>query len=156
MPAGRPYPVAPAVVGTEASRAVEGECGNRCLAYPVSRVRDWRGSGPRLGLATPGAAGAWAARAALEAGPHDEALLLVDELVALSSRPLRWPRVADAARGCRLDASLARSERRPQTARERFGRLAVTPAPRRLVTGPATNRSPGPAPEVPPAECRVP
>ena len=51
-----------------------------------------------LGLAAPGAAGAWAARTALEAGAHDEALSLVDELVTLNSRPSRWPRAADAAR----------------------------------------------------------
>jgi hypothetical protein len=42
-------------------------------------------------LATPEAAAAWAARAALEAGAHDKALSLVDELVAASSRPSRWP-----------------------------------------------------------------
>jgi hypothetical protein len=51
-----------------------------------------------LGLATPEAAGAWAARAALEAHAHDEARALVDELAALGDRRSRWPRAADPAR----------------------------------------------------------
>jgi hypothetical protein len=51
-----------------------------------------------LGLATPEAAGAWAARIALDADVHEEALALVDDLVGLSRRPSRWPRAFDPAR----------------------------------------------------------
>jgi hypothetical protein len=105
------YPVAAAVVGTAARRAVERERGNRCLAFARQHGARLAGRRAALGLATPEATGAWAARAALEAGAHDEALSLVDELVALSSRPSRWPRAADPPRGCRVDASLARSDR---------------------------------------------
>ena len=42
-------------------------------------------------MATPEPAGAWAAMTALESGAHEEALALVDELVALGNRR-RWPR----------------------------------------------------------------
>jgi hypothetical protein len=92
------YPVAAAVVGTAARRAVERERGNRCLAFARQHGARLAGRRAALGLATPEAAGAWAARAALEAGAHDKALSLVDGLVALSSRPSRWPRAADPAR----------------------------------------------------------
>jgi hypothetical protein len=77
------FPVAAAIVGTAARRAVERRRIDCCLAFGrrhgalVPRRR------AALGLATPEAAGAWAARMALEAGAHEEALALVDELVAL-------------------------------------------------------------------------
>src|ERR687887_508508 len=41
---------------------------------------------------------AWAARTALDAGAHEAALKLVDDLVALSATPSRWPRAFDPAR----------------------------------------------------------
>jgi hypothetical protein len=91
-------PVAAAIVGTAASRAVESERVNRCLAFAGQNGTRLAGRRAALGLAAPGAARAWAARAALKASAHDEALSLVDELVALSSRPSRWPRAADPAR----------------------------------------------------------
>jgi hypothetical protein len=92
------YPVAAAIVGTAACRAVERERVNRCLAFAGQHGGRMAGRRAALGLAAPGAAGAWAARAALEADAHDEALWLVDELVALGSRRSRWPRAADPAR----------------------------------------------------------
>lgn len=92
------YPVAAAIVRTAARRAVERERVNRCLAFARRHGGGLPGRRAALGLATPGAAGAWAARVALEAGVHDEALALIDELVALSDRPSRWPRAADPSR----------------------------------------------------------
>jgi hypothetical protein len=92
------YPVAAAIVGTAASRAVERERVNRCLAFARQLGARLPGRRAALGLATPEGAGAWAARAALEAGAHDEALSLVDELLRLTSRPSRWPRATDPAR----------------------------------------------------------
>jgi hypothetical protein len=93
------YPVAASIVGTAASRAVERERVNRCLAFAQQRGARLAGRRAALGLAVPEAAGAWAARTALHAGAHDEALSLVDELVALSRRPSRWARAAESARG---------------------------------------------------------
>jgi hypothetical protein len=92
------FAVAAAIVGTAARRAVERERINRCLAFAREHGAPTPGRRAALGLATSGAAGAWAARAALEADAHDEALSLVDELVAVGKRPSRWPRAADPAR----------------------------------------------------------
>jgi hypothetical protein len=92
------YPVAAAIVGTAASRAVERERVNRCLAFARQQGVRLAGRRAALGLAAPGAAGAWAATAALEADAHDEALSLVDEPVAPSSRPSRRPRAAEPER----------------------------------------------------------
>jgi len=92
-----PYPVAAAIVGTAARRGVERERVSRCLAFASEHGR-LPGRRAALGLANPGAAGAWAARMALDAGAHEEALELVDELVALSATPSRWPRAFDPAR----------------------------------------------------------
>jgi hypothetical protein len=142
------YPVAAAIVGTAASRAVERERVNRRLAFARQQGARLAGRRAALGLAAPGAAGAWAAAAALEADAHDETLSLVDEPVALSSRPSRRPRAADpiacSRKGC---------ERRPERTasvppRHRFRRLARTPALRRLIIAPDTKRSPGTAVEV--------
>jgi hypothetical protein len=82
------YPVAAAIVGTAGRRAVERGRINHRAHLPGRRAAP--------SLATPEAAGAWAARTALEAGAHDEALSLVDELVALRGlrlalAPLRQP-----------------------------------------------------------------
>jgi len=92
------YSVAAAIVGTAASRAVERERVNRCLAFARQHGARFAGRRAALGLTAPGAAGAWAARTALEADAHEEALSLVDELVELTGRPSRWPRAADPAR----------------------------------------------------------
>jgi hypothetical protein len=92
------YPVAAAIVGTAARRAVERDRVSRCLAFAQEHGARLPGRRAALGLATPEAAGAWAARTALEADLHDEALALVDELVALGRKPSRWPRAADPAR----------------------------------------------------------
>jgi hypothetical protein len=92
------YPVAAAIVGTSARRAVERERVNRCLAFAREQGGRVPGRRAALGLATPGAAGAWAARMALDAGAHEPALALVDELIALSAKPSRWPRACDPAR----------------------------------------------------------
>src|SRR4051812_42214503 len=80
------YSVAAAIVATKSSRAVERERVDRCLAF-AHRHRAAR-PGPRasLALATPEPAGAWAAKTALASGAHEEALALVDELVALGRR----------------------------------------------------------------------
>jgi hypothetical protein len=92
------YPVAAAIVGTAARRAVERQRISRCLAFARELGAQLPGRRAALGLATPEAAGAWAARTALDAVAHDAALALVDELVAMSVRPSRWPRFADPAR----------------------------------------------------------
>jgi hypothetical protein len=92
------YPVAASIVGTAARRAVERERANRCLAFAARHGARLPGRRAALGLTAPGAAGAWAARTALDADAHDEALSLVDELVALGTRPSRWPRALDPAR----------------------------------------------------------
>jgi hypothetical protein len=77
------YSVAAAIVGTASSRAVERERISRCLTFALTHGT--RRPSPRasLALATPEAAGSLAAIAALDGGAHDEALALVDELVAL-------------------------------------------------------------------------
>jgi hypothetical protein len=92
------YPVAAAIVGTAARRAVERERINRCLAFGRQHGAHVPRRRAALGLATPEAAGAWAARVALDADAHDAALALVDELVALGARRSWWPRAADPAR----------------------------------------------------------
>jgi predicted NAD/FAD-binding protein len=61
------YPVAAAIVSTAARRAVEHERANRCLAFARQQGARLAGRRAALGLATPGAVGAWAPRAALEA-----------------------------------------------------------------------------------------
>jgi hypothetical protein len=77
------YSVAAAIVGSANGRRVERERIDRCLVFAMRRGT--RRAGPRasLALATPEPAGAWAALAALDTGAHDEALALIDELVAL-------------------------------------------------------------------------
>jgi hypothetical protein len=93
------YAVAAAIVGTAARRVVERERIDRCLAFVRQHGAHLPGRRAALGVATPEAAGALAARAALEAGAHDEALSLVDELIALGyCSSSHWPRAADPAR----------------------------------------------------------
>lgn len=67
--------MAAAIAGTAARRAVERERVNRCLAFARQHRGRLAGRRAALGPVTPEA---WAARTALEAGAHDEALSLVD------------------------------------------------------------------------------
>ena len=92
------YPVAAAIIGTSARRSVERERINRCLAFAGRHGGRLPGRRAALGLATSEAAGAWAARTALEVDAHEEALALVDELASLAHRGSWWPRAADPAR----------------------------------------------------------
>jgi hypothetical protein len=100
------YAVAAEIVGTAARRSVERERINRCLAFARQHGAAMPGRRAALGLATPEAAGALAARAALDAGAHAEALSLVDELAALGERQSLWPRAADPARVVRESTRL--------------------------------------------------
>src|SRR3954453_5908854 len=86
------YPVAAAIVGTASRRSVERARIDRCLAFANEHGTHLPGPLPPLGLAARGAAGSWAARTALEHDLHAGARALVDEVVALSGRPSRWPR----------------------------------------------------------------
>jgi hypothetical protein len=92
------YPVAAVVVGTASRRSVERARIERCLAFATGHGAHPPGRRAALALATPEAAGSWAAITALEHDLHAEALALVEELVALSARPSRWPRAFDPAR----------------------------------------------------------
>jgi hypothetical protein len=82
------YAVAAAVVGTAGSRSVERARINTCLLFAMRNGSGTRSPRASLALATPEPAGAWAAMTALESGAHDDALALIDELVALG-RPTR-------------------------------------------------------------------
>jgi hypothetical protein len=95
------YPVAAEIVGTSARRSVERERINHCLAFARRRGGRMAGRRAALCLATPEAAGAWAARTALDADAHEEALELVYELVALSG---------DASGGARRQRPLSIAE----------------------------------------------
>jgi hypothetical protein len=92
------YSVAAAVVGTASRRLVERERINRCLAFAMSHGTGTRSPRASLALATPEPAGAWAAMTALESGAHEDALALIDELVALSIRRGRLTRLFTGAR----------------------------------------------------------
>lgn len=92
------YSVAAAIVGTASGRAVERERIDRCLAFALHHGGRTPASRASLALATPEPAGAWAALTALKSGAHDEALSLVDELVALSSRRALAARLRHGAR----------------------------------------------------------
>jgi hypothetical protein len=93
------YSVAAAIVGTANGRAVERERVGRCLTFALGHGARTPARRASLALATPEPAGAWAAIAALESSAHDEALALVDELVALGRHRAGWRRVVDAVRG---------------------------------------------------------
>src|SRR5689334_2689856 len=94
------YSVAAAIVGSARRRAIERERINRCLEFALAHHGRTPASRASLALATPEPAGAWAALAALESGAHEDALALVDELVALGGRrrsePLRQDVVSPA------------------------------------------------------------
>jgi hypothetical protein len=84
------YASAAAIVGSARRRSVERERINRCLEFALAHHGRRPSSRASLALATPEPAGAWAAMAALESGAHEEALKLVDDLVALGSRRSPW------------------------------------------------------------------
>jgi hypothetical protein len=95
-------PVAPLIVGTAGPRALEAERATRCLRFAC----ELGGALPRgraaLGMATPEAAGTWAALAALRGGlddaRHARVLAFVRELVELRARPRgRVARLLDPA-----------------------------------------------------------
>src|SRR5690242_6160352 len=90
------YSVAAAIVGSTRRRAIERQRVNLCLEFAVTHHGRTPASRASLALATPEPAGAWAAMAALESGAHEEALKLVDELVALGTRRARWRRSVQA------------------------------------------------------------
>jgi hypothetical protein len=85
------YSVAAAIVGSARGRATERRRVNACLAFALEHGSGLPSSRASLAMATPEPAGAWAAMTALESGAHEEALALVDELVALGNRS-RWTR----------------------------------------------------------------
>jgi hypothetical protein len=80
------YAVAAAVVGSAGRRSTERRRVNACLAFALAHGTGIPASRASLALATPEPAGAWAAMTALESGAHEDALALVDELVALGRR----------------------------------------------------------------------
>jgi hypothetical protein len=88
-------PIAPVIVGTSGPRSLESERATRCLAF----TREVGGALPRgraaLGMATPEAAGTWAALAALRAGPecHGRVLEFVRELAGMRRRRARLARL---------------------------------------------------------------
>jgi hypothetical protein len=109
------YPVAALIVGSAASRAVEAERVSRCLGF----ARRFGGRLPRgraaLALATPEAAGTTAALAGLREDAHEEALLFVEELVAL--RPRRgWAARLGADPGAAIDRAIERLPEAPSAA----------------------------------------
>jgi len=81
------YPLAALIVGTAARGAVEEERVSRCLAFARGLGCGVPCGRAAMGMATAEASGAWAARAALRAGPsaeiHPRALAFVRELVCL-------------------------------------------------------------------------
>src|SRR4051795_8287327 len=82
------YAVAAAVVGSTRGRGVERRRINACLSFALQHGSGIPAPRASIAMATPEPAGAWAAMTALEAGVHDEALELLDTLVALGAR--RW------------------------------------------------------------------
>jgi hypothetical protein len=102
------YSVAAAIVGSTRRRAIERERINRCLEFALAHHGRTPASRASLALATPEPAGAWAAMAALESGAHEDALQLVDELVALGGR-----RRALRLRGAPVAAGQRRGDPQP-------------------------------------------
>jgi hypothetical protein len=91
------YAAAALVVGSARGRTIERQRIALCLDFALTHGTGWFPS-PRtsLAMATPEPAGAWAAMTALETGAHQQALALIDELVALGHRR-RWRRCAARA-----------------------------------------------------------
>jgi hypothetical protein len=80
------YGVASAVVGSARGRGVERRRINACLAFALQHGSGIPAPRASIAMATPEPAGAWAAMTALESDAHDEALALLDTLVALGAR----------------------------------------------------------------------
>jgi hypothetical protein len=85
------YGVAALIVGSARGRAVERERIHTCLGFALMHGTGLPSRRASLAMANPEPAGAWAAMTALEAGAHQEALELIDRLVALGHRR-RWRR----------------------------------------------------------------
>jgi hypothetical protein len=83
------YGAAALVVGSARGRAVERERIYTCLDFAFAHGTGRPSPRASLAMATPEPAGAWAAMTALEAGAHQEALALIDRLVALGHRRRR-------------------------------------------------------------------
>src|SRR4051812_38914408 len=83
------YAVAALIVGSVRGRATERLRINACLEFALAHGSGLPSPRASLAMATPEPAGAWAAMTALESGAHEDALKLVDELVALGHRR-RW------------------------------------------------------------------
>src|SRR3954470_2091567 len=86
------YAVAAAVVGSARGRGIERRRINACLGFALQHGSGLPSPRASIAMATPEPAGAWAAMTALESGAHEDALALVDTLVALGSRRDRWTR----------------------------------------------------------------
>src|SRR4051794_1929418 len=84
------YAVAAVIVGSVRGRATERLRINACLEFALAHGSGLPSPRASLAMATPEPAGAWAAMTALESEAHDDALALLDTLVALGAR--RWPR----------------------------------------------------------------
>src|SRR3954462_7135922 len=97
------YPVAAAVVGPAARPALPRRGITRCLAFARRPGAQLPGRRAALGLATPEAAGAWAARLALEAGAPQEGPARGGAgggaVARRRARRARTPAIARAARG---------------------------------------------------------
>jgi hypothetical protein len=85
------YGAAALVVGSARGRAAERERVYACLDFAFAHGTGLPSPRASLAMATPEPAGAWAAMTALETGAHQEALALIDRLVALGHRR-RWQR----------------------------------------------------------------
>jgi hypothetical protein len=83
------YAVAAAIVGSVRGRAIERLRVNACLEFALAHGSGLPSRRASLAMATPEPAGAWAAMTALESDAHEDALALVDELVALGHRRRR-------------------------------------------------------------------
>src|SRR3954452_13619490 len=83
------YAVAALVVGSASGRAAERDRIYTCLDFALTHGTGMLSPRASLAMATPEPAGSWAAMTALEAGAHQEALALIDRLVALRPRPRR-------------------------------------------------------------------
>lgn len=85
-------PLASLIVGTASTRAVEEERASRCLTFTRAVGGRLPSGRAALAMATPEAAGSWAALAALRFDAHEQALGFVRELAELRPRPSRLAR----------------------------------------------------------------
>src|SRR4051794_6040529 len=85
------FAAAALVIGSARGRAIERQRIDACLRFALMHGTGLPSPRASLAMATPEPAGAWAAMAALETGAHQEALALIDRLVALGHHR-RWTR----------------------------------------------------------------